>query len=105
MIANQRKLPGRTTYIPVTSVETQHPHQQNIPYVNWNCLTGDAETRNPVPADLIEKAKKTAKTASSDSLILLMHDAGAKQASADALPGIIEAFRKEGYRFDTLKRK
>lgn len=79
--------------------------QENIPYVNWNCLTGDAETRNPVPADLIEKAKKTATTANSDSLILLMHDAGAKQASADALPGIIEAFRKDGYRFDTLKRK
>ncbi|MBQ4087647.1 MAG: polysaccharide deacetylase [Clostridia bacterium] len=79
--------------------------QENVPYVNWNCLTGDAETRNPVPADLIAKAKKTAGTANSDSLILLMHDAGAKQASADALPGIIEAFQKDGYRFDTLKRK
>ena len=79
--------------------------EENVPFVNWNCLTGDAETRNPIPADLIEKAKKTAETAGSDSLILLMHDAGAKQAAADALPGIIEHFQKEGFRFDTLKRR
>ena len=79
--------------------------EENIPYVNWNCLTGDAETRNPVPANLIEKAKKSAETAKSDSLILLMHDAGAKQATVDALPGVIEHFQKEGYRFDILKRK
>ena len=78
--------------------------EENIPFVNWNCLTGDAETKSPVPADLIAKAKKTAASAGSDALVLLMHDAGAKQATADALPGVIEYFQGEGYRFDTLKR-
>lgn len=78
--------------------------EENIPFVNWNCLTGDAETRNPVPADLIAKAKKTAASSGSDSLAILMHDAGAKQATADALPGLIEYFQGEGYRFEAIKR-
>lgn len=78
--------------------------EENIPFVNWNCLTGDSETKNPVSANLIERAKKSAASAKSDSLIMLMHDAGAKQATVDALPGIIEYFQSEGYRFDSLKR-
>ncbi len=78
--------------------------QENVPFVNWNCMSGDAETSHPVSANLIETAKKTAKKAGSDSLIMLMHDAGAKQATVDALPGIIEYFQSEGYRFDSLKR-
>ena len=78
--------------------------EENIPFVNWNCLTGDAETRSPVPADLIAKAKKSAASAGSDSLVVLMHDAGAKQATADALPGLIEYFQGEGYRFEAIQR-
>lgn len=79
--------------------------QENIPYVNWNCLTGDSETKNPVSANLIARAKSTAASAGSGPLILLMHDAGAKQATADALPAIIENFKSEGYQFEALKRK
>lgn len=78
--------------------------EENIPFVNWNCLTGDAETRYPVSADLIAKAKRTAASSGSESITILMHDAGAKQATADALPGIIEYFLGEGYRFDSIRR-
>ena len=79
--------------------------QNDIPYVNWNCLTGDSETRNPVSADLYNKAVRTAKKSEQESLVLLMHDAGSKQATVDALPSIIKYFKNEGYRFDVLKRK
>ena len=78
--------------------------EENIPYVNWNCLTGDSETKNPNPADLLAKAKKTAKASGSDSLVLLMHDSAGKQATADALPGIIKYFKDEGFTFKTLNR-
>lgn len=78
--------------------------QQNMPYVNWNSLTGDAETQNPVPADLIARAKRTAAKADSPAITVLMHDAGAKQATADALSGLIDHFLREGYRFDSLRR-
>ncbi len=78
--------------------------EENIPFVNWNCLTGDSETKNPNPADLLAKAKKTAKASGADSLVLLMHDSAGKQATADALQGIIKHFKDEGYEFKTLNR-
>ena len=78
--------------------------EENISFVNWNCLTGDTESKNPVSADLITRAKNTAAKAGSDSLVMLMHDAGAKQASADALPAIIEHLQSKGFRFDSLRR-
>lgn len=77
--------------------------QNDIPYVNWNCITGDSETKNPVSSDLYNKAIRTANDVDRDSLVLLMHDT--KQASADALPAIIKYFKDNGYRFDVIKRK
>ncbi len=76
--------------------------EENIPFVNWNALTGDAETQNPAPYDLIMRAKRTAKDA--NSVVLLMHDAPLKQATVDALPTIIEYFKDKGYRFLPLHR-
>ncbi|MBO5734263.1 MAG: polysaccharide deacetylase [Clostridia bacterium] len=79
--------------------------ENDIPYVNWNCLTGDSETKNPVSADLYNRAIRSARDSGRDSLVLLMHDAGAKQATADSLPAIIKYFKEQGYRFDVIKRK
>ncbi len=79
--------------------------ESNIPYVNWNCATGDSETQNPVSADLYNRAIRTANSSGRDSLVLLMHDAGSKQATADSLPAIIKYFKDNGFRFDVIKRK
>jgi len=79
--------------------------QNNIAYVNWNCLTGDSEVTSPVSSDLIAKAKRTSRDSGQNSLVMLMHDAGAKQSTADALPAIIDYFKGQGFRFDSLKRK
>lgn len=79
--------------------------ENDIPYANWNCMTGDSETKTPIASDLIARAKRSAKNVKGTSLVMLMHDAGAKQASVDALPSIIEHFKSEGYRFDVIKRK
>ncbi|MBQ3118687.1 MAG: polysaccharide deacetylase [Clostridia bacterium] len=79
--------------------------ENDIPYANWNCMTGDSETKTPIASDLISRAKRSSKNVKGTSLVMLMHDAGAKQASVDALPSIIEYFKGEGYRFDVIKRK
>ena len=79
--------------------------ENDIPFANWNCLTGDSETRNPVSANLYNRAIRSANGAGQDSLVLLMHDANIKQATADALPAIIKYFKDEGYRFDVIKRR
>ena len=77
--------------------------KNDTPYVNWNCMTGDSETKDPVSSDLYNRAIRTANDVGRDSLVLLMHDT--KQAAADALPSIIKYFKDEGYRFDVIKRK
>lgn len=79
--------------------------ENNIPYVNWNCSTGDSETQNPVSADLYNRAIRTANSSGRDSLVMLMHDSGSKQATADSLPAIIKHFKDNGFRFDVIKRK
>lgn len=79
--------------------------EKNIPYVNWNCVTGDSETKNPVSSNLYNRAIRTANDSGQDSLVLLMHDTNSKQATADSLPSIIKYFKDKGFRFDTIKRK
>lgn len=79
--------------------------QNDIPYVNWNCLTGDSETLNPVSSNLYNKAIRTANDSERDSLVLLMHDTNSKQATVDSLPSIIDYFKKQGFRFDVIKRR
>ena len=79
--------------------------QNDIPYVNWNCLTGDSETLYPVSSNLYNKAIRTANDSEKDSLVLLMHDTNSKQATVDSLPAIIDYFKKQGFRFDVIKRR
>jgi peptidoglycan/xylan/chitin deacetylase (PgdA/CDA1 family) len=69
-------------------------------YVDWNDLTGDAEHNNvPVNALLSELKKYT----NSDTVVILMHDAGAKATTVQALPQVIDYLKSKGYSFDTLK--
>lgn len=68
----------------------------NIAYVDWNALSGDAEGITDIDA-LVERVKQT--TANKNSVVLLMHDAGDKTYTLDALPRIIEYLREEGYEF------
>ncbi len=69
-------------------------------YVDWNDLTGDAEHNN-VPVDsLLSELKKYT---NSDTVVILMHDAGAKATTVQALPQVIEYLKSKGYSFDTLK--
>ena len=69
-------------------------------YCDWNALNGDAETSSPAPDELVKRLKSTAKN--KEDIVVLMHDAPSKAATAKALPQIIEYLIGEGYAFDTL---
>ncbi|WP_243641253.1 polysaccharide deacetylase family protein [Xylanivirga thermophila] len=69
-------------------------------YADWNALNGDAEGRNIPVETLISKVKKT--TNNKNRVIILMHDAGAKKTTVQALPAIIEYLKGQGYEFKTL---
>jgi len=71
-------------------------------YVDWNCLNGDAETASAVPVEkLVEKVKQTSQ--GKNRLVILMHDAGGKETTVQALPQIIEYLKAQGYNFKTLE--
>lgn len=71
-----------------------------IYYIDWNTLNGDAEGKKKDANELLEYVKKYTNT--SASAVVLMHDAAAKSATADALESIIQYFMSEGYTFKRL---
>ena len=70
-------------------------------YYDWNALNGDAEGRSLPKNKLVQRLKSTAN--GQRELIILMHDMGGKQTTADALPEIIEYLQESGYEFEVLK--
>lgn len=74
--------------------------QNNILYLDWNSLTGDSEKTNPTPEYIMENLQKT--TNNKNSVIVLMHDAQAKQITVDTLQLVIDYLRNEGYEFKSF---
>ena len=64
--------------------------------MDWNALTADA-AGNSTTEQFIAEIDKTA--VKHNSVVLLMHDAGTKTATAEALPEIIKYFRDRNYEF------
>lgn len=74
--------------------------QNNILYLDWNALTGDSERTNPTPEYIMQNLQKT--TNNKNSVIVLMHDAQAKQITVDTLQLVIDYLRNEGYEFKSF---
>jgi peptidoglycan/xylan/chitin deacetylase (PgdA/CDA1 family) len=70
-------------------------------YIDWNALNGDAEGIGFSADRLINRFKNTAN--GKEHLVILMHDAGGKKSTAEALPTIIEYLKANGYEFRILK--
>ena len=64
-------------------------------YVDWNALTGDAETNNLSIEFELMRLQQT--VLDKNSVIILMHDAQAKKVTAEALPQIISYLKEQGY--------
>ncbi len=71
--------------------------QNDIIHIDWNALTGDAETANPTQEFEIQRLEET--TNNKTSIVVLMHDAQAKAVTAESLPQIIKTLREKGYEF------
>ena len=60
--------------------------ENDIAYINWNALTNDAVGK-PTATSLVNDLKSTSK--GKDRIVVLMHDTGSKQLTADTLPEVI----------------
>ena len=80
--------------------EYKHTLQENEYYfADWNALNGDAEANGRTPEQLLNRIKETAK---SNNIVVLMHDAATKGATADSLASTIDYLREQGYEFKRL---
>lgn len=70
---------------------------------DWNVSSGDADA-SLVPADTLLRNIET-QVPGKDRIILLMHDAGAKVTTVDALPRIVKYLKQKGYSFGVITPK
>ncbi len=94
------RFPGGFPGGPYVEIKTQAKEllsQNNILYVDWNALSGDAETTSPTVEFEMKRIQET--VSNKNSVVILMHDAQAKKATAEALPQIISWLRQNGYEF------
>lgn len=70
--------------------------ENNIAYIDWNSLSSDAAGAKTKEA-IIENTKET--VGNKKSVVILMHDAGDKILTYEALPEIISYLREQGYSF------
>ena len=97
------RFPGGIVGGPYADVKSQANEllmQNDIVHVDWNALTGDAETNNLSVDFEIQRLNET--TENKNSVVILMHDAPNKSVTADALPQIIETLRNQGYEFKSF---
>ncbi len=71
-------------------------HENNIAYINWNTLTNDA-VGHPTAESIVNDLK--AGVQGKNSIVVLMHDTGTKQLTADTLRENIQYLREQGYTF------
>jgi len=83
----------------MTQLTTLLP-EMGYSYFDWNVSSGDAETKKYSAAQIANFV--ISRSRGKQSVCVLMHDAGDKRTTAEALPAIIEGLFSLGFRFDVL---
>lgn len=78
----------------------QEMSNRGFEYYDWNVSVDDTVRTNKTPQDLINSFIRT--LGNRDYAVVLLHDTGAKQHTADALPKIIDYAISKGYSFKAL---
>lgn len=74
-------------------------------YTDWSCLTGDSNVTDPTPEYLMDTLKYGIGNTKTGDIVVLMHDSGAKEITADVLPQIIEYLYSCGFEFGVLNNQ
>lgn len=77
---------------------TKEVQEKGYQYFDWNCDSTDASGNHVA----IEKLVANATSSNAQHINILMHDTDAKDTTVEALPKIIEHYRKLGYSFRKL---
>ena len=96
------RFPGGYTggkYAKVKESAAQLLEQNGIVNIDWNALTADSAGADTTEEFIAELEKTVPKH---NSVVALMHDAGNKIVTAEALPTIIQYFRERGFEFENF---
>ena len=96
------RFPGGYTggkYAEIKEQASQLLEQNGVLNIDWNTLTADSAGAGTTD-EFIAELEKT--VPQNNSVVVLMHDAGNKSATAEALPEIIKYFRNRGYVFENF---
>lgn len=96
------RFPGGYTggkYAQIKEQAAQLLEQNEILHVDWNALTADSAGATTAEEFILELEKTVPKY---NSVIVLMHDNGTKQSTAEALPTVIQYFRERGFEFENF---
>lgn len=74
-------------------------NKNNVSYIDWNVLTGDAQGANTKEM-ILKNVKKYVKD--KGNIVLLMHDASSKILTYETLIEVINYLKDEGYTFDNF---
>ena len=74
-------------------------NDNNIEYIDWNVLTGDAQGAN-TKEKILENVKKHTKD--KGNIVVLMHDSSSKILTYETLKDVIKYLRQQGYTFDNF---
>ena len=86
-------------YFSIKQEAGQILEQNGVLHIDWNALTSDAAGAKTTE-EFLSELNLTVGT--KQNVVVLMHDAGTKKATAEALPQIIAFFRERGYEFDNF---
>lgn len=70
-------------------------------YLDWNDETDDSNNFDPNVSYLLDQLRKN--TVGKNVVVVLMHDAGAKKNTVQALQQVIDYLKSQGFSFDTIK--
>lgn len=96
------RFPGGYTggkYFSIKEQAAQLLEQNGILNIDWNSLTSDSAGATTTEQFIAELERTVEEK---NSVVVLMHDAGTKIATSDALPTIIQYFRERGYKFENF---
>lgn len=74
-------------------------------YLDWNATNGDTSAICPSKESILSTFKREAGSGKYQHLVVLMHDAGAKKTTVEALPEIIEFLKSNGYEFGVVSQE
>ena len=88
-----------SSYAKIKKQAAQLLNKNNISYIDWNVLTGDAQGAN-TKDKILKNIKKY--TNNKGNIVVLMHDSSSKILTYETLTDVINYLKSEGYTFDNF---